>query len=73
MALCAGAAWCFAPFGSVAAQEQQPEPDTAPAVRQVSDEDRELIEHLELFEHFELFLQDDLEMIRNLDIFLANS
>ena len=73
IALCAAAAWCIAPVGAAVAQEERPEQSPEPAARQVSDEDRELIEHLDLLEHFELFLQDDLEMIRNLDIFMANS
>ena len=65
--------WWLAPPSGTGAQEQRPDTDPEPAARQLSDEDREILDHLELFENFELFLQDDLEMIRNLDIFLANS
>lgn len=55
------------------AQEQNDGQNEVQAAEQIADEDRELIENMELLEHLELFLEGDIDMIQNLDIFLANS
>lgn len=73
---CITAYWSILRPEAVADQYQKPAQQTsekAVAEEQINDEDREIIEHFELLQNFELFLQDDLEMIKNLDIFLANS
>jgi hypothetical protein len=55
------------------AQDRNEEQQAAQPAVKTADEDREIIENLELLENIELFLEDDIDMIQNLDIFLANS
>jgi len=57
----------------LSAQEQNEGQNEARHDEQISGEDREIIENMELLENIELFIEDDIDMIQNLDIFLANS
>lgn len=67
---------CVLPCSSLKdAQAQEPgkEKDEAQTIEQLSDEDKVVIENLELLEHLNLLLENDIDMIYNLDLLLANS
>ena len=49
-------------------QEQKQEKKT----EQISDEDREVIEHMEMLKSLNLFDNEDMEMLKNLDVLTAN-
>jgi hypothetical protein len=62
--------WCAPPC----AAHEPPCPRVDEPVPEAGDtQDRDIIENIELLMHLEMFSGDDIDMLQNLELFLANS
>ena len=58
----------FFPFAAARAEEQK---EKKQQVKQLSAEERELIKHMEMLKHLELLREQDVDLLKNLEMFLA--
>jgi len=73
MAFCTAALLLTANCDRVAwSQDDEQKKKEEKKTEQISQEDREVIEHMEMLKNLELFDNADLEMLKNLDVLTAN-
>ncbi len=62
----------LSPVSPLGAQENGEGQKEVQETEDISEEDEKIVENIELLENLDLFMEGDIEMIINLELFLAN-